>query len=76
MATGVATLSNWTDRDGKPRTTLEMNASDITPMGRASDGGGSAGGARRARSEPEEPGKPDADFDDGDIPFIRWSTSV
>lgn len=44
-ACGVAQLSKWTNRDGVEQTTLELNASDITPMGKA-------GGSQEAYQAP------------------------
>lgn len=79
IATGIASLSTWTDRDGNTRTSLELKATDVAPMGRSSDAGGSAGGGRPARTEREEPGKPAsaAEFDSSDdIPFIKWSNGI
>jgi len=66
---GRLRVEEWTDRDGKPRHTLEVNATDMQfigggrgegepPMERAA----AAGGATTEHSEP-------ADVADDDIPF-------
>jgi len=66
---GRLRVEEWTDRDGKPRHTLEVNATDMQfigggrgegepPMERAA----AAGGGAPERSEP-------ADVADDDIPF-------
>lgn len=57
VATGTARLSEWTDRSGKTRTTLELTASDVTPMGKA------------AGASEDRPSKGGAKAEDDDIPF-------
>jgi single-strand DNA-binding protein len=73
---GRLRVEEWTDRDGKPRHTLEVHATDMQFIGggRGEDSGGAApsgggGGGRPERSsggsEPAEGGE----IGDDDIPF-------
>ena len=62
----------WTDRDGKPRHTLEVNATDMQFLGSAAGGGGGAGRsdephAERAPTAEAATGQPD--FAEDDVPF-------
>jgi single-strand DNA-binding protein len=68
---GRLRVEEWTDRDGKPRHTLEVHATDMQFIGggRGEEGGGpppskaaSAGGGGAAGPEP-------TDLTDEDIPF-------
>ena len=74
-------VEEWTDRDGKPRHTLEVNASDVQFIGGGQGGERgegipvrefSQGAATGAGSKPGAGGRPPADaaeLDDDDIPF-------
>lgn len=63
---GRLRVEEWTDRDGKPRHTLEIHATDMQFIGsRGDDGGG--GGARPAASS--EPVGEQVDLSDDDVPF-------
>lgn len=68
MATGIGALTTYTGRDGVSLTSLELNASDLSPMGKSMGGAGGAGGASKPAVSRDEPGKP---VDEDDIPFIR-----
>ena len=65
---GRLRVEEWTDRDGKPRHTLEVHATDMQFIG---------GGARsdeaavpaKAAAATGEPAPPAADLNDDDIPF-------
>lgn len=70
--------SEFTDRDGNKRTTLEVTASDIqflSPRGDEAGGGGGGSYTRPAQSQPSpsSPSSGPEDFDqpggDNDIPF-------
>lgn len=78
---GRLQVDEWTDRDGKLRTTLEVNATEIQYLGDGGSGGGnrSGGGPKseydQRRSGPDETeasqaAAPDAaPFADDDVPF-------
>ena len=62
----------WTDREGKERTTLEINVTDFNFVGNGNGngaGGASAGNEGRAKSKSGSSGESDADISDDDIPF-------
>ena len=62
----------WTDRDGKERTTLEINVTDFNFIGGGngnSDGGASSANAGRAESKSGSSDEADADISEDDIPF-------
>lgn len=59
---GRLRLSEWADKDGKPRTTLEVHATDMQFIG-----GGSA--AKAAGATGGAPAEGDSDLSDDDIPF-------
>lgn len=66
---GRLRVEEWTDRDGKPRHTLEVHATDMQFIG----GGGAreegAPQAARAAAAPQDAPMPSADMNDDDVPF-------
>jgi single-strand DNA-binding protein len=66
---GRLRVEEWTDRDGKPRHTLEVHATDMQFIG------GGAGGAARSeepqaeRAPVAEPATGQPDFAEDDVPF-------
>jgi single-strand DNA-binding protein len=70
---GRLRVEEWTDRDGKPRHTLEVHATDMQFIGggRGEDAGGASGGGApaRAAAAPSESAPEPADLSDDDIPF-------
>ena len=67
---GRLRVEEWTDRDGKPRHTLEVHATDMQFIG----GGGGGGGGRTEEPHPEkapaaEPATGQTDFAEDDVPF-------
>ena len=68
---GRLRVEEWTDRDGKPRHTLEVQATDMQFIG----GGGGAGGAGRSeeshaeRAPAAEAATGQTDFAEDDVPF-------
>ena len=68
---GRLRVEEWTDRDGKARHTLEVNATDMQFIGggRGDDmAAAAAGGAPRTQTH-GEPAAHDVDITDDDIPF-------
>jgi single-strand DNA-binding protein len=70
---GRLRVEEWTDRDGKQRYTLEVQATDMQFIGggrtdEAAAAGGAAGGAT-SRSPSSERQQPEPDLSDDDIPF-------
>lgn len=63
---GELRVDEWTDREGKPRFTLEINATDMKFVGSRQDGGG--GGETSQGNPPNQNPAPDTVADD-DIPF-------
>ena len=61
---GRLRVEEWTDRDGKPRHTLEVNATDMQFIG-----GGRGDEAAFARPAASEPALEHAEPSDDDIPF-------
>src|SRR4030088_19540 len=68
---GRLRVEEWTDRDGKPRHTLEVHATDMQFIG--GGGGREGGGAPAARGAaatgPSEPAAEPTDLTDDDVPF-------
>jgi single-strand DNA-binding protein len=69
---GRLRVEEWTDRDGKPRHTLEVHATDMQFIGGGQ--GGSGGGARTEEPHTErpatsEPATGHADAAEDDVPF-------
>ena len=66
---GRLRVEEWTDRDGKPRHTLEVHATDMQFIGGGvrSDEAGAA--PAKAAAATGEPAAPPADLNDDDIPF-------
>ncbi len=68
---GRLRVEEWTDRDGKPRQTLEVHATEMQFIG----GGGQGGGGGRMeephsdRSAANEPATGHADLAEDDVPF-------
>ncbi len=68
---GRLRVEEWTDRDGKPRHTLEVHATEMQFIG----GGGGAGGGSRSeephtdRASAAEPATGQPDFAEDDVPF-------
>jgi single-stranded DNA-binding protein len=58
-------VEEWTDRDGKPRHTLEVHATEMQFIGGAKGEGAAAATTTKADLTPEQP----ADLTDDDIPF-------
>lgn len=70
---GRLRLEEWTDKDGKPRYTLEVHATDMQFIGggrgdEASTGTGPAAGST-GRPAPSDRQPPEPDLSDDDIPF-------
>lgn len=66
---GRLRVEEWTDRDGKPRHTLEVHATEMQFIG-----GGGGGGSRTEEPHPEkpsaaEPATGQTDFAEDDVPF-------
>jgi single-strand DNA-binding protein len=70
---GRLRVEEWTDRDGKPRHTLEVHATDMQFIGggRGEDAGAGGGGGApgRAAAAPGESAPEPTDLSDDDIPF-------
>ena len=71
---GRLRVEEYTDRDGKPRHSLEVNATDMQFIGggRGEEGGVPQARAAAARNEPGEPAEsaPEpTDLSDDDVPF-------
>ena len=70
---GRLRVEEWTDRDGKPRHTLEVHATDMQFIGGGRGEEGGAPPAARAAAAPNEPGGESApeptDLGDDDVPF-------
>jgi len=69
---GRLRVEEWTDRDGKPRHTLEVHATDMQFIGggRGEEGGAApARAAAAARSDSGEPAAEPTDPGDDDVPF-------
>lgn len=62
---GRLRVEEWTDRDGKPRHTLEVHATDMQFIGGARTDGGAPAATANDESSPEQ----QADLTDDDIPF-------
>lgn len=70
---GRLRVEEWTDRDGKPRHTLEVHATEMQFIG-GGGGGGGTGGGRAEESQAEkapatEAATGQADFAEDDVPF-------
>ena len=63
---GRLRLEEWTDREGKARYTLEVNATDMQFIG---SGRGEEPAAGAPRTTPAGPDAPEAELSDDDIPF-------
>lgn len=75
---GRVTLRAWTDRDGNPRTSLEVNGTDLRFIGSRGDGARQEGttraqpatsGSAEYTSAPEFEPMSDFEISDDDLPF-------
>lgn len=71
---GRLRVEEWTDRDGKPRHTLEVHATEMQFIGGGQGGSGGSGGTRMEephgdRPAASEPATGHADAADDDVPF-------
>jgi single-strand DNA-binding protein len=68
---GRLRVEEWTDRDGKPRHTLEVHATDMQFIGggRGEEGGAPAARAASAPSQTGDPAPEPTELSDDDIPF-------
>lgn len=70
---GRLQVREWSDKDGNKRTSVEINASDVTLLGSKSDGGGAQRApAQKQRGERDDNNDFESDGfppDDTDIPF-------
>lgn len=73
---GRLRLDEWTDREGKTRQTLDVNATDMQFLGRQADEGGASSGGGSGDSNSFEPSSSPSDSgaggggsDDDEIPF-------
>src|SRR5437870_928764 len=65
---GRLRVEEWTDRDGKPRHTLEVHATDMQFIGGGRSDEGTAPASRAAAAAPE-PAVNAPDMNDDDVPF-------
>lgn len=68
---GRLRVEEWTDRDGKPRHTLEVHATEMQFIGGGGGGGGTSRGDESHAERPaaNEPATGQPDFADDDVPF-------
>ena len=67
---GRLRVEEWTDRDGKPRHTLEVHGTDMQFIGGGARTGDEAGSApAKAASAAADSPMPPSDLNDDDIPF-------
>ena len=67
---GRLRIEEWTDRDGKPRYTLEVHATDMQFIGgRGDEGAGGGGGPRPEPPSRAGGGGGEGPIEDDDIPF-------
>jgi len=66
---GRLRVEEYTDRDGKPRHSLEVNATDMQFIGAARGEEGGAPAARGAAAAPGDSGPERTDLTDDDVPF-------
>ena len=66
---GRLRVEEWTDRDGKPRHTLEVHATDMQFIGGGSRGEDAGGAPARAAAATTESAPEPTDLSDDDIPF-------
>jgi single-strand DNA-binding protein len=67
---GRLRVEEWTDREGKPRHTLEVHATDMQFIGSRQDSEGGGGGSYNREPERTQPASPQQpDIADDDIPF-------
>ena len=66
---GRLRVEEWTDRDGKPRHTLEVHATDMQFIGGGARSDEAGAVPAKAAAATGEPASPAADLNDDDIPF-------
>ena len=66
---GRLRVEEWTDRDGKPRHTLEVHATDMQFIGAGAGGAGRSEEAQAERTPAAEPATGQPDFAEDDVPF-------
>jgi single-strand DNA-binding protein len=69
---GRLRVEEWTDRDGKPRHTLEVHATDMQFIGgggRPEEGGAPAPARTGPGAPPSESGPEPSDLNDDEVPF-------
>jgi single-strand DNA-binding protein len=66
---GRLRVEEWTDRDGKPRHTLEVHATDMQFIGGGRSEEGGAPPARAAAAAQGDAGPEPTDLSDDDVPF-------
>ena len=66
---GRLRVEEWTDRDGKPRHTLEVHATDMQFIGGGARSDEAGAAPAKAAAAAGEPAAPPADLNDDDIPF-------
>ena len=66
---GRLRVEEWTDRDGKPRHTLEVHATDMQFIGSGGGGGGRTEESHAERPATSEPPTGHPDVAEDDVPF-------
>ena len=66
---GRLRVEEWTDRDGKPRHTLEVHATDMQFIGGGARSDEAGAPPAKAAAATGEPAAPSSDLNDDDIPF-------
>ena len=66
---GRLRVEEWTDRDGKPRHTLEVHATDMQFIGGGAGGAGRSEEPQTERQSAPEPATGQPDFAEDDVPF-------
>lgn len=67
QVSGTFTIDEWTDRDGKPRYTLKVNATEVTFLGDKTQNSSVPSSEPRTSKPQTPPSQPD--IADDDIPF-------
>lgn len=68
LVEGEVSASAWTDKEGNPRATLELNAREVRFLGGAPSNGDEKPAAKPA-AKPQTKAAPAPDYDEEDIPF-------
>jgi single-strand DNA-binding protein len=66
---GRLRIEEWNDRDGKPRYTLEVHATDMQFIGQRTDEPGAATSPNKTAPSNNMPNENEAEIADDDIPF-------